>query len=63
LGKVILRLEIYDALGKKVYSNHEFDRRESNEIDLSGCAKGIYFVIIYDGVKSYSEKIVIDPLK
>lgn len=63
LGTDILRLEIYDANGKKVYSNPKFNRYESNEIDLSEYSKGIYFVKIYDGSRNYSEKIVINPSK
>jgi streptogramin lyase len=55
----IQKLEIYDALGKVVYSNSEFKQQKSNEIDLSQYQKGIYFIKIYDGIKYYTEKIVI----
>jgi hypothetical protein len=59
LATDVRRLEIYDALGKEVYSISEFKRQESHEIDLSRYPKGIYFVKIYDGAKTYTEKIVI----
>ncbi len=58
-GADIRKLEIYNALGKVIYSNSKFNRQESNEIDLSGYPKGIYFVKIFDGEKNYTEKIVI----
>jgi hypothetical protein len=56
-GAEIRRLEIYDALGKRIYLNSKY-RQETNEIDLSRYPKGIYFVKIFDGLKIYTEKIV-----
>jgi hypothetical protein len=58
-------LEIYNVLGEKIYysklkqQTQNGTGRASDEIDLSGSPKGIYFVKIYDGEKIYTEKIVI----
>lgn len=53
------KLEIYNVLGDKIYSESNYDKQTSNEIDISYAPKGIYFLKIFDGEKFYSEKIVI----
>lgn len=65
-GKVIIdskhsinSIEIYNLLGENIYSNSKFNLQTSNEIDLSNFPKGIYFVKIYDGTKTYKKKIVV----
>jgi len=52
-------IEIYDIQGHQVYSDKRVKQQTSQEIDLSGYAKGIYFIKIYDGTKKYSRKVVI----
>jgi hypothetical protein len=59
IGTDVRKLEIYDGLGKVIYSNSKINGQESNEVDLSTYPKGIYFVKIFDGVKIYMEKIVL----
>jgi len=54
----IKSIEIYDVFGKKVYATSKFNLQTSNEIDLSDFPKGIYFVKIYDELKNYTQKIV-----
>jgi len=49
---------IYNVLGELIYSVPNNIQLSSNEIDLSNFPKGIYFVKIYDGEKTYAEKIV-----
>ena len=52
-------IEIYNVSGARVYSDLNFKQQTSKEIDLSGYAKGIYLVKIYDGAKIQSRKIII----
>lgn len=52
-------IEIYNLSGARVYSDFNSKKQTSNEIDLSGYAKGIYLVKIYDGKKMYSRKVVV----
>ncbi len=52
-------IEIYNAMGTKVFSSSDFKLIPFNEINLSEFAKGIYFIKIDGGKKIYSEKIVI----
>jgi hypothetical protein len=59
LNVSIQNVEIYDVLGKSIYSNSKFNLLHSNEIDLSSVQKGIYFVKVSDGIISYMNKIVI----
>ncbi len=66
LGFGVQNLEIYNVLAEKIYSVLNFQhqtcltgRQASNEIDLSSLPKGIYFIKIYNGEKTHTEKIVI----
>jgi hypothetical protein len=47
-------IEIYNVFGEKV-----FRQQISKNIDVSYSPKGIYFIKIYDGVKIYTRKVVI----
>lgn len=51
----ITGVEIYNLLEESV-----FQKQNTNEIDLSSAAKGIYFVKVYVGEKIYTEKIVVE---
>jgi photosystem II stability/assembly factor-like uncharacterized protein len=53
------KVEIYNVFGGKVYGASNLKPQASNEINLSKYAKGIYFVKISGGEKTYTEKIVI----
>jgi len=53
-------LMVFDMTGKNVYSDIIADHIESNQIDLSGLPKGIYFVRIFDGVITSNRKIIIN---
>ena len=59
-GKVILvgdninSIEIYNILGEKV-----LQQKSTKEIDFSKSPKGIYFVKINDGTKTYCKKIIV----
>ena len=54
----IKSIEIYNVLGEKTYVISNFKQQKSNDIDLSGFPKGIYFVKIYDELNFYTQKIV-----
>lgn len=45
--------------GEKIYYNSKFNAQTSNEIDLSAFQKGIYFMKIYDGEKTYLKKVAV----
>ena len=55
----IQNIEIYNVIGSKIYTMENFGQYNSNEIDLSTSPKGIYFVRIKIGEKSYSYKILL----
>lgn len=56
-GRDINFIEIYNILGERIYSISNFEQR--NEIDLTNVPKGIYFIRIHDGIKSYDRKIAV----
>jgi plastocyanin len=53
-------LTVFDMTGKNVYSTTNADRLELNQIDLSGLAKGIYVVRIFDGINIYNRKLILN---
>jgi Secretion system C-terminal sorting domain len=65
-GKFIIKsnggissIEIYNVTGKRIYSDFKFSKQTSNEIDLSNCTKGIYFLRISAVAGNYTSKIII----
>ena len=56
---IINRIEICNLLGAKVYSDTNFNRQTSNEIDLTGYAQGIYLIKIHTGTNIYNKKVVV----
>jgi hypothetical protein len=55
----ISSIEIFNLSGTRVYSDFKFKKQTLSEIDLTGYAKGIYLVKIYDGTKSQSRKVIV----
>ena len=55
----LYHLEFYSIQGQMIYSTNKLMNHSINKIDLSEFSKGIYFLKIRDGEKSYIEKIVI----
>lgn len=51
-------IEIFDMFGQLIYSESNFNQRK--EIDISGVAKGIYFVRVSGGTMNYTRKIVVE---
>jgi len=52
-------IEIYNLLGERVYSDSKFNQYSSNDIDLSGQGKGIYFINVYNGKLMHSSKVIV----
>ena len=55
----ISKVDVYNMIGKKLYSKTGTNRAKLNEIDLTKLQKGVYFIEINDGTKTQTEKIVI----
>ena len=53
------RLEIYDSKGVIVFRKGTLSQKTSEDIDLSGLQRGVYFIKIYDGTKVCNKKIII----
>jgi len=52
-------IEIYNLLGERIYKDFKIKLQTSGKIDLSGYAKGIYLIKVYDGTKLTSRKVII----
>jgi len=52
-------IEVFNLMGAKVLSIPVFDRQISDQLDLTDFPKGIYFIKIYAGEKSHTEKVVV----
>jgi hypothetical protein len=52
-------ISIYNTLGTRVYSVSDFKTLLSNEIDISGFAKGIYLIRIDEGKQGRLSKIIL----
>jgi len=52
-------IEIYNLQGEKIFVMKKNNQPALNEIDISNLSKGIYVVVISDGGKSYSEKLIV----
>jgi len=55
----ISAIEIYSLTGNRIYSDYPIQQQTSNEIDLTGYAKGVYIMKIYYGTKFISRKIIV----
>jgi hypothetical protein len=51
-------IEVFNMSGKRIYSDFIL-AKASKEVDLSKYPKGIYFIKVYKGTKSYNRKVVI----
>ncbi len=52
-----IKLEIYSVLGSKLYASTIHN--QNNPIDISNLSNGLYIVKLFEGSKTYSQKIVI----
>ncbi len=49
-------LSVYDSFGRKIRTTYN---RADRIIDLTGQSKGIYFVLLYDGEREWTEKLIL----
>jgi len=54
----IKSIEIYSITGAKVYSKPNISISSSNEVDLSDFQNGVYVLVVNDGVKRHTMKII-----
>ena len=52
-------VEIFSLSGKRVYADYNLKPQTSNDIDLTGYAKGIYIMKVHNGAKVYISKVVV----
>ncbi|MDO9254107.1 MAG: T9SS type A sorting domain-containing protein [Bacteroidales bacterium] len=55
----ISTIEIYNLSGKLICSNYNVNHQTSEEVYLSGFAKGIYFLKIFDGTICFNRKVIV----
>ena len=53
------RIEIYSALGERIFSE-PVSLTSKKEINLNNISRGIYFVKVFDGEKSYCKKLIVE---
>lgn len=56
-GNNVNSIEVYNIIGNKILT---INNLSSNEINLSNTARGIYFVKMFSGEKTYTNKIIIE---
>jgi M6 family metalloprotease-like protein len=54
----IKSIEIYSITGAKIYSKPSISNSASNEVDLSDFQNGMYILVVNDGVKRHTIKII-----
>ncbi len=52
-------IEVYNILGERIDADFKFSTHTSKDIDLSNQGKGIYFIHVFDGMKTYIRKVII----
>jgi hypothetical protein len=58
-NSTINAIEIYSLSGKRVYSDYNFNKQSTKDIDLSAYAKGVYFLKAISGTKVYTRKVIV----
>ena len=53
-------LQVLNMMGRSIYSTRHLKMQKPNEIDLSGLPKGIYFLQLNTGTKTYTTKMVVN---
>jgi len=54
----IKSIELFSITGAKVYSKKDISNSASNEVDLSQFQNGIYILVVNDGVKRHTMKVI-----
>jgi len=52
-------VEIYNLAGKRIYAEYNASQTTSRVIDISGYAKGVYFIKVLNGAKIYTQKVIV----
>ncbi|HNR20442.1 MAG TPA: T9SS type A sorting domain-containing protein [Bacteroidia bacterium] len=58
-NSVISAIEIYNAVGEKVFAMMDLKQRVSTEINISSFPEGIYFLKVFDGEKYVAQKMIV----
>lgn len=53
------KIEIHNVIGETIY-NDVMDRESKKEINLKNINSGIYFMKVFDGEKSYCQKLIVE---
>ena len=53
-----IKLDIYNSLGEKILTQDDLKQQNEYEIDLTSFPAGVYFLSIFDGIKSDAVRIV-----
>jgi hypothetical protein len=53
------QMDVINSEGRKIYAVRNLEQKSLNEIDLTAFGKGIFFIRVYDGVGSYTRKVLI----
>ncbi len=53
-------LKIYNVCAEQVFTQENFFSTGTTTLDISQFAAGIYFIHVYDGVKYYTEKFIVE---
>jgi M6 family metalloprotease-like protein len=54
----IKSIEVFNIAGARMYSNANLGNSTTNEVDLSDFQNGVYIVIVNDGVKKHTLKVI-----
>jgi hypothetical protein len=54
----IKSIEVFNIAGARMYSNANLGNSTSNEVDLSDFQNGVYIIIVNDGVKKHTMKVI-----
>lgn len=56
---VISSVEVYDAVGQRVYSLQDCEQMNDLRIDLSQCATGVYYAKVYTSIGCFAKQIIV----
>jgi len=53
-------ISIYNEMGVLIFSTQNSNLKNSNELHFDNLAKGMYFIVIYNGVQLISKKVIVE---
>ncbi len=54
----IKSIDVYSITGAKIYSKPNISNSSSNEVDLSQFQNGVYILVVNDGIKNHTMRVV-----